>query len=57
MDIHASMLKSGNDDYDGIVDFLEEIIDLVHSECRWNFYGWGKRGLIDDISLLGNAIK
>ena len=32
MDICASGLQSGNDACDDIVDCLEEIVDLVHSE-------------------------
>ena len=57
MDIRASRLKSGNDDYDDIVDYLEEIVDLVNSEGGWTVYGWGKRGFINDVSLLDNDIK
>ena len=54
VDIHASILQSGNDTYDGIVVSLEEIGDLFHSEVRWTVYGWRKRGFINDNSLLGN---
>ena len=32
VDIHASRLKSGNDAYEDIVDYLEEIVDLGNSE-------------------------
>ena len=41
--IHESRLKSGNDAYDNIVDYLKEIFNLVDSEGGWTFYGWGKR--------------
>ena len=57
MDIHASMLQSGNDDYDDIVDDFDKIVDLVNSEVGWTVYGWGKRGLINDVNILGNDIK
>ena len=57
VDIHASRLQSGNNAYDDIIDSLEEIIDLVNSEVVWTVYGWAKRGLINDISILGNYIK
>ena len=39
VDIRASRLQAGNDAYDNIVDSLEEIVDFVHSEGGWNFYG------------------
>ena len=32
-------------------------VDLVNSEGGWTVYGWGKRGLINHVSLLGNDIK
>ena len=57
MDIHASRSQSGNYAYDNIVDSLEEIVDLVNSKGEWTVYGWGKIGLINGISLLGNGIK
>ena len=57
VEICASSLQSGNDYQDDIVDDFEEIVDLVNSEGRWIVYGWGKRGLINDVSLLGNDIK
>ena len=44
MDIRASRLQSGNDDYDDIVDSFDEIVDLVNSEGVLTVYGWGKRG-------------
>ena len=52
VDIRASRLKSGNNAYDDIVDSLEEIFDLVNSKGGWTVYGWGKRGFINDVSLL-----
>ena len=57
MDIRESMLQSGNDAYNDIVGAFEDIVDLVHSEGGWIVYRWGKRGLINDVSLLGNYIK
>ena len=57
VDIRVSRLQSCNDEYDGIVDSLEEIVDLVNSEGGWNIYEWGKRCLINDFILLGNNIK
>ena len=57
MDTCASRLQSGNDTYDDIVDAFDKIVDLVNSEGVWTVYGWGKRGMINDVSLLGNDIK
>ena len=57
MEIRASRLKSGNDSYDDIVDAFGKILDLVNSEDGWNVYGWGKIGLINDVSLFGDDIK
>ena len=50
-------MKSGNDAYDGIVDAFDEVFDLVNSEGGWTVYGWGKIGLINDVSLLGHYIN
>ena len=33
------------------------MVDLFNSEGGWTIYGWGKRGLINYVSLLGNDIK
>ena len=33
------------------------LIFLVNSEGGWTVYGWGKIGLINDVSLLGNYTK
>ena len=57
VDIRASRLQLGNDSYDNIVDYLDQIVDLVNSEGGWTIYGWGKRGFMNDVSLLGNDIK
>ena len=57
VDFHASRLQSGNNYYDDIVDAFDNFFDLVHSEGAQNVYGWGKRGLINDVILLGNDIK
>ena len=57
VDIGASSLRSVNDAYNDIVDAFDEIVDLVHYKSGWTVYGWCKRGLINDISLLGNYIK
>ena len=46
-----------NDSYRDIVDTFEEIVDLVHSKGGWIVCGWCKRGLINDVSILGNEIK
>ena len=51
MNIRASRLKSGNDAYNNILDSLEKIVDLVHSEGGCIVYGWEKRGFINDVSL------
>ena len=57
VDIRASRLQSGNDAYKDNADSLEQIVDLVHSEGVWIVYGWVKRALINDGSLLGNDTK
>ena len=57
VDIHASRLQSGNDAYGDIDDNFDKIVDLVNSKDGWTFYNWGKRCLINDVSLLGNDIK
>ena len=57
VDIRALRLQSGNDAYDDDDDYFGEIINLVHSEGGWTVYGWGKRGLTNYISVLGNDIK
>ena len=57
VDIRASRLKSRNDAYENIVDTFEKMVDLVNSEGGWTVYRWGKRGLINDVSILGNDIK
>ena len=38
-------------------DAFGKFVDLVNSEGGWTIYGWVKRGLINDVSLLGNDIK
>ena len=43
VDIRASMLQSGNDAYNNIVDAFDNFFDLVNSKGGWNVYGWGKR--------------
>ena len=50
-------MQSVNDACDNIVDACDEIVDLVNSEGVWTVYGWGKRGFINDVGLLGNNIK
>ena len=57
MDIYESRLQSVNDAYDNIVDAFDEIVDLINSNIVRTVYGWGKRGFINDVSLLGNYIK
>ena len=57
LDICESRLQSGNNAYDDIIGAFEEMVDLVQSEGGWTLYMWGGRGLINDVSLLGNDIK
>ena len=40
VDICASRLQSGNDNYGNIVDDFDETVDLVNSEGGCTFYGW-----------------
>ena len=57
MDIRASRSQSGNDTYGDIVDNFDIIVDLANSKGGWTIYGWGKIGLINNVSLLSNDIK
>ena len=57
METRVSMLQSGNYAYGDIVDSLDILFYLNNYEGGWNVYGWVKRGLIDDVSPLGNDIK
>ena len=57
VDICASRLQPGNDAYNDIFDAFDKFFDCVNYEGGWNVYGWGKIGLINDVSLLGNDIK
>ena len=57
MYIYASRLKSFNETYDYIVDYLEEIDGLVNYQGGWTVYGWGNIVLVNDVSLLGNDIR
>ena len=57
METRVSMLQSGNYAYGDIVDYLDILFYFINYEGGWNVYGWVKRGLIDDVSLLGNDIK
>ena len=57
MEIRASRLQSRNDAQNDIVDYLKGFLNLVNSEGGWTVYVWGKRGFINDVSLLGNDIK
>ena len=50
-------MKSGNDVYRKIADAFDKKIDLFNSEVGWTVYGWGKRGLIGDFSILVDDIK
>ena len=55
MSIHvrASMLSSGSRYYDAITDCMDEIVDYVNENGGWTIIGWGKKGLINDATLLG----
>ena len=58
VDICASSLQSGNDAYDDIFDaFEKKYIYLVNSKGGCTVYGWVKRSLINNVSILGNDIK
>ena len=53
IDIRASQLQSGSEIYDDILDAMENIIKLVNENGGWSIYGWGKKGIINDTSLVG----
>ena len=57
VEICASRLRLVNDSYRDIVDTFEEFFDLVHSKGGQTVYGWCKRGVTNDVSILGNDIK
>ena len=57
VDIFVSRLHSGNDAYVDIVDYFDKRNDLVNSKDVCSVYGRGKRGIINEVSLLGNDIK
>ena len=57
VEICASRLQSDYYAYGNVVDAFDEIVDLVNSEGGWTVYSWGKRGFINDVSLLDNDIK
>ena len=48
----ATRLQSGNEIYENILDAMEKIVDTINDDGGWTLYGWGKRGLINDTSLL-----
>ena len=54
IDIRASQLQSGSEIYDDILDALENVIDLENENGGWSIYGWGKKGFINDLSLIGS---
>jgi hypothetical protein len=53
-DFRASKLQFGNVVYRDIIGALKDIINLVNNDGGWTVYGWGKRGVINDHSMLGN---
>ena len=52
IDVRASRLQGGNEMYENIIDAIEDIVDTINNDGGWTLYGWGKRGLINDSSLL-----
>ena len=54
IDIRASQLHHGNEYYENIVDAVEEIVEMINQDGGWTVYGWGKKGFINDQSLVGN---
>ena len=52
--IRASYLQ-GTQNYRNIQLSLKVVVSLINENGGWTIYGWGKRGLINDTSLLGQA--
>ena len=40
-----------------MIDNFEEVVDFANSQGGWTGYVWGKIGLINGFSLLGNDIR
>ena len=54
IDVRASQLHHGSDHYEDITDTVENIVELINSDGGWTIHGWGKKGFINDSSLVGN---
>ena len=55
IDVRARMLSSGSRQYELITDAMDNIVDFVNDNGGWSVYGWGKKGLINDATLIGVA--
>ena len=54
INVRASQLQSGNDFHEDFNEAITNIVNLVNNDGGWTIYGWGKRGMINDASLVGN---
>lgn len=53
LDIRASRLQLGYEAYDDYLDAQKDILDLINEDGGFDITGWCKRGVINDISLIG----
>ena len=54
IDVRASQLHHGSDHYESISDTIGDIVQLINLDGGWTVHGWGKKGFINDSSLVGN---
>ena len=54
IDVKAAQLHHGDKNYENITDAIQDIVEMVNQDGGWTIYGWGKKGFINDSSLVGN---
>lgn len=57
IDVRATQLQSGYTAYTLLLTAIRAVIVLVNNNGGWSFHGWGKRGLINDMTLLGQELQ
>lgn len=45
IDVRASQLHHGNENYETIVDAIDYIVEMINQDGGWTVYGWGKKDL------------